>query len=95
MPNEARLYRADRIAGPWTRLGCPCKGVNPANGLGPEKTWGGQPTFVLPVGERPGVFIAMFDIWNPKNQLDSRYVWISLRFRGGTPEAVWQDEFKY
>lgn len=94
-PNKARLYRADRIAGPWTKLACPCKGVNPANGLGPEKTWGGQVTFVLPVVEKPGTFIAMFDLWNPKNQISSRYVWIPVTFAGDTPEVVWRDEFVY
>lgn len=94
-PNVARLYRADRISGPWTRLACPCKGVNPANGLGPEKTWGGQSTFVLPVVGKPGTFIAMFDIWNPKNQLASRYVWLPVTFVGDTAEIVWRDEFGY
>ena len=92
-PNEARLYCAGKLTGPWTRLGCPCRGVNPANGLGPEKTWGGQSTFVLPVVGKPGAFVAMFDIWNPKNQIASRYIWIPVTFADGKPEFVWQDEF--
>ena len=93
-PNEARLYRADKISGPWMRLDCPCKGVNPMNGLGPEKTWGGQSTFVLPVVGQPGKFIAMFDMWNSRNQLDSRYIWLPVRFVGDTLEIVWQDELE-
>ena len=94
-PNEARLYCADRMAGPWKRLGNPCKGVNPANGLGPEKTWGGQSTFVLPVAGKPGTFIAMFDMWNPKNQIDSRYIWLPVTFADDAVEVVWRDVFEY
>ena len=52
-------------------------------------------TFVLPVVEKPGTFIAMFDLWNPKNQISSRYVWIPVTFAGDTPEVVWRDEFSY
>ena len=92
-PNEARLYRADRLTGPWTRLACPCKGVNPRNGLGPEKTWGGQSTYVLPVAGKPGAFIAMFDVWNPKNQIDSRYIWLPVTFTDEGLEITWRDEF--
>ena len=94
-PNKARLYCADRLTGPWKRLGCPCRGVNPANGLGPEKTWGGQSTFVLPVVGKPGTFIAMFDMWNPKNQIASRYIWLPVTFAGDSVEITWQDEFRY
>jgi len=94
-PNAARLYRADRISGPWKRLGNPCKGLNLANGLGPEKTWGGQSTFVLPVRGRKDTFVAMFDMWNPQNQIDSRYIWLPVTFTEDSAEVVWQDEFRY
>lgn len=92
-PNEARLYVAEKITGPWKRLGCPCRGVNPENGLGPEKTWGGQSAFVLPVAGRPGVFVAMFDVWRPDNQLDSRYLWMPVTFADGVPQISWVPEF--
>ncbi|MFM7180362.1 MAG: family 43 glycosylhydrolase [Verrucomicrobiales bacterium] len=45
-PNPARMFVADQLAGPWKDLGNPCKGINPHNKLGPEKTFGGQSTFV-------------------------------------------------
>ncbi len=78
-PNAARYYRARNILGPWERVGNPCVGVNPANGLGPEKTWGGQSTFVLKVEGRDE-FIAMFDIWCPTNAIDGRYIWRTVEF---------------
>lgn len=79
-PNPARSAVADSIWGPWKPLGNPCKGVNPANDLGPEKTFGGQSTFILPVQGKPGAFIAMFDEWRPRNPIDGRYYWLPLEF---------------
>ena len=87
-PNKARLYRADRIEGPWTRLGNPCRGVDPATGLGPDITWGCQSTFFLPVAGRPGEIIAMFDRWNPKNHEESRYAWLPVTF---AKDRLWID----
>lgn len=93
-PNEARLYRAKALKGPWTRLGNPCTGVNPQNNLGPEKTWGGQSNFLLTVAGQPDNVIAMFDIWKPKNQIDSRYVWLPVVFKDDRLEIPWQDAWK-
>lgn len=89
-PNKARLYRAEKLEGPWTNLGNPCRGVNPLNNCGPELTWGAQSTHVQPVAGKPGLFIAMFDIWRPENQIDSRYVWLPIVFRGDTLEIPWR-----
>ena len=90
-PNTARCYRAKSMQGPWTFIGNPCKrGVNPANGLGPEKTWGGQSNYVLKTFD--GAHIAMFDIWNPKNQIDSRLFWLPVSFNDdGNPEIEWKE----
>lgn len=82
-PNAARSAVADSIWGPWKPLGNPCEGTNPANGLGPEKTFGAQSTFILPVQGRPGAFIAMFDIWQPGNPIDGKYLWLPLEFVDG------------
>lgn len=79
-PNEARSHVATSMAGPWTPLGNPCTGPHPDGGMGPEKTWGGQSTFILPVNGRPGCFIAMFDVWRPHNPIDGRYLWLPVRF---------------
>ncbi len=92
-PNQARIYRAKSITGPWERLGDPCTGVNPANGLGPEKTFGGQSTFILPLDD--GRCIAMFDLWCPSNAIDGRYAWLPIEFDGDAmPRIAWRDEWK-
>jgi len=79
-PNAARSAVADSIWGPWKELGNPCLGINPANGLGPGKTFGSQSTFILPVHGRDDAFVAMFDIWRVENQIDARHVWLPIRF---------------
>lgn len=79
-PNAARSYVADSMAGPWTSLGNPCIGPNPNGGFGPDKTWGGQSTYLLPVHGKPGAFIAMFDVWRPKDPIDGRYLWLPVQF---------------
>lgn len=91
-PNDARLYRARKITGPWERVGNPCRGVNPASGIGPELTWGGQSNFILKTFD--GRYIAMFDIWNPKNQIDSRYVWLPVEFHDGALTLTWRKSFE-
>lgn len=89
-PNEARSYRARRISGPWERMGNPCRGVNPANGLGPERTWGGQSAFVF---KMPGEdrHVAVFDIWRPENAVDGRYIWRRIEFDGDQPVVRWDE----
>ncbi len=71
---------AENITGPWTALGNPCRGPNPGGGMGPDLTWGGQSTFLLPVEGRSGTFIAMFDVWRPGNPIDGRYLWLPVDF---------------
>jgi hypothetical protein len=79
--------------GPWETLGNPARGVNPQNSLGPDKTFGGQSTFILPVAGKPGAFIAMFDMWRPSDQIDSRYVWLPVTIEGGRFTIEWIDEW--
>ncbi len=92
-PNAARSAVADSIFGPWKELGNPCVGMNAKNGLGAEKTFGGQSTFILQV---PGqdAYIAMFDIWNPRNAVDGRYVWLPMGFTGEGIEIQWRSEWE-
>ncbi len=90
-PNAARSAVADSIWGPWKPLGNPCVGTNPHNGLGPEKTFGGQSTYVLPVKGSENAYIALFDEWRPKNAIDGRYYWLPLRFDGdGSFRIEWR-----
>lgn len=91
-PNMARCYRARSMQGPWEFLGNPCRGVNELNGVGPEKTWGGQSNFILKVSD--ALYLAMFDIWKPKNQIDSRLMWFPMEFTpDGTVSIRWRAAF--
>ena len=94
-PNAARCYRARSLAGPWETLGNPCRGINPQNGLGPEKTWGCQSTFMLPYPGRKGEFIAMFDMWRPDNAIDGRYVWLPVEFDANDKMSIlWRNAWR-
>lgn len=93
-PNPARMFVADRIAGPYHPLGNPCQGVNPHNQLGPEKTFGGQSTFVMPAPWNPDEWIAMFDIWNPQDPINAGYIWLPFRLEKDNPVIRWQTEWK-
>lgn len=90
-PNTARSMVADCIWGPWKELGNPCIGTNPHNNLGPEKTFGGQSTFILPVNGKPGAFIALFDIWRPKDAITGGYVWLPITFEADRFTITWHD----
>jgi hypothetical protein len=92
-PNAARSAVADSLFGPWKELGNPCVGVNPRMKLGPEKTFGGQSTFILPLPGRPGSFVALFDQWRPGNAIDGRYFWLPVRFEGEGFKVDWTDEW--
>lgn len=93
-PNAARAAMADSIWGPWQETGNPCVGVNPQNGLGPEKTFGGQSTFILPVHGQPDTLIAMFDIWRPRNAIDGRYAWLPVTFADDGLRIAWRDQWE-
>ncbi len=93
-PNAARMFVADKITGPYQPLGNPCVGMNPHNKLGPEKSFGGQSTFVMPAPWNPDEWIAMFDIWNPQDPINAGYIWLPMRFEKEKPVIRWQNEWK-
>jgi len=92
-PNPVRSAVADSIWGPWKELGNPCVGVNPKSKLGPEKTFGGQSTFILPVQGKKDAFIAMFDVWRPKDAITGGYVWLPMQFTGDGFKIEWMDRW--
>lgn len=92
-PNAARSAVADSIWGPWQSLGNPCVGINEANGMGPELTFGGQSTCVLPAPGKQDALIAMFDVWRPNNHVDGRYLWLPLRMTANGFRVVWRNEW--
>jgi hypothetical protein len=93
-PNDARHFTTDNILGQWKRVGNPCEGVNPANNMGPNKTWGGQSTAILAVPGKPGTWIAMFDVWRPRNLIESGYIWLPVEFEGEKMIIRWRDSWK-
>ncbi len=82
-PNDARTAVSSDIFEGWKELGNPCRGINPENGMGQELTFGGQSTCVFTI---PGTDIsyAMFDLWNPQNLHDSRYLWLKMKWANGS-----------
>lgn len=92
-PNPARMFVADQVTGPYEALSNPCQGVNPHNRLGPEKTFGGQSTFVLPMPGKRDAWIAMFDINNPDDPINAGYIWLPLEFQSSKPVVRWRDDW--
>ncbi len=87
-PNAANYYTAGQLLGPWTRHD------NPMRGPDAGRTFGGQSTFVLPVRSRDGAFIFLADRWNGRgNLIDSRYLWLPIRFEDGGLVIPWQDQW--
>lgn len=86
-PNAARWFSAPSIWGPWTFHGNPCKGPNA------RLTYGGQSTFVLPVAGQKDAFIFMADLWNPKDAIDGRYIWLPISFKGNQMEINWANQW--
>jgi beta-xylosidase len=87
-PNEARMFSAKNIWGPWTQHPNPCVGEFA------EITFKGQSTFVLPVQGKKDAYIFMGDIWRPKFPSDGRYIWLPIQFRqDGTPFIEWMSEW--
>jgi len=89
-PNAARGAVAEHPFGPWREVGNPCRGVNPASGLGAEITYGGQSTCVLRLPDDR--HLAMFDLWQPTNFIDSRYLWLPVVFTSEGYEIHWATE---
>lgn len=70
-PNEARMFSASDIMGPWTQH------PTPFTGDGSDKSFGTQGAFPLTVD---GQVIFVADEWHPKRLADSRYWWLPIEF---------------
>ncbi len=86
-PNEARMFSAPSIWGPWTQHPNPC--VGPKS----EITFGGQSTYVLNIPGKKDAYMFMADIWRPKHPSDARYIWLPVQFKEGTPVIEWMDSW--
>lgn len=74
--NPNKYATATSLAGPWSEF----KDIAP-----PEtNTYGSQSTMILKVvGDKGTTVIFMGDIWEPKTQWDSRYLWMPLQIGDG------------
>lgn len=85
-PNEAQWAVADHVMGPYTVMDNPCRGPHA------DKTFYAQSTFALPV-VGTDQYIIMFDRWNKKDLITSRYVWLPVRFDDGALTIPWTDRW--
>ena len=75
-PNPNKYATAPKLEGPWSEF----KDIAP-----PEtKTYGSQSTMMLKVvGTKAATVIFMGDLWKPRMQWDSRYLWMPLEIGDG------------
>lgn len=92
-PNAARYFTSSSLYGPWENRGNPCSGQNPNNNLGPNKTFGGQSTYIIPYRGKEDSFIALFDINRPKHPYDNLYLWLPIKFQKETIKIEWIDSW--
>ena len=92
-PNAARYFTSNSLYGPWEYHGNPCEGINPHNGLGKAKTYGGQSSFIITVFGKKDAFIACFDINKPEHPYDSRYIWLPIDFESDKISISWLDSW--
>jgi hypothetical protein len=83
-PNPNKYATAQSLTGPWSEF----KDIAP-----PEtNTYGSQSTMMIKVtGTKKTTVIFMADIWKPKTQWDSRYLWMPLEIGEG---KLWLPEPK-
>ncbi|EON75986.1 hypothetical protein ADIS_3574 [Lunatimonas lonarensis] len=92
-PNAARYFTSNSLYGTWEDRGNPLIGQNPNNKLGPEKTFGGQSTFIIPYQGKEDSFIAFFDINKPEHPFNSLYIWLPIQFQNDTMYIPWIDQW--
>jgi len=83
-PNPNKYATANHLEGPWSEF----KDIAPPQ----TKTYGSQSTMMLKVvGTKKTTVIFMGDVWKPRAQWDSRYLWMPLEIGDG---KLWLPEPK-
>jgi hypothetical protein len=83
-PNPNKYATAPSLEGPWSEF----KDIAPSA----SNTYGSQSTMMLKIaGTKSTAVIFMGDIWKPKTQWDSRYLWMPLEIGNG---KLWLPEPK-
>ena len=72
--NEAKVYKANNIMGPWLEVGNPCVGE------GMETTYNTQGTNAFTVRGTPDLTIIMLERHNKENFMRCSYVWLPVTF---------------
>ncbi|KAF8596528.1 Arabinanase/levansucrase/invertase [Ceratobasidium sp. AG-I] len=87
-PNDAQLYTAPALTGPWTKQ----VQLAPAG----THTWESQNTFELKInGTQKTTHIFMGDRWDRDELSDSRYMWLPFTIGGAQPASLeWHDVWK-
>lgn len=86
-PNQAEYAVADSIMGAWTVVGNPCSGENA------DITFYGQSTHVLKIEGKEDAYMAMFDKWNKTDLINSRYIWLPIKFTGDSIDIAWREKW--
>ncbi len=87
-PNEARMFSAPSIWGPWKQLPSPFVGTATGyRNMPANKTFGAQGTYIFPMNGKP-TFMA--DIWNDRHLSQSLHLWLPIEFDSeGVPVINW------
>lgn len=85
-PNPARLSVATSLFGPWKSLGNPCVGSEDEK----NTTFWSQSTYIIPVVGKKDAFIFAADRWVGNNLIDSKYIWLPVKFNGEIPYLTWE-----
>lgn len=91
-PNEARMFSAKSIWGPWTQHPSPFVGeATGYRNMPANKTFGAQGTYIYNMYGKP---IFMADIWNERHLSQSLHLWLPIEQRSdGTPVIRWVDKW--
>ena len=87
-PNEARMFNAASLWGPWEQLPSPFVGKDA------KKSFHTQGTYIFKVEGTEDGFVFMADRWNPQSLKNSRHIWLPIDFEAdGTPVIRWVDSW--
>ena len=91
-PNEARMFSAKSIWGPWKQHPSPFVGTATGyQNMPANKTFGAQGTYIYQMNGKP-VFMA--DIWNPRHLSQSLHLWLPIEFdKDDVPVIRWADKW--
>ena len=87
-PNEARMFKAASLWGPWEQLPSPFVGKDA------KKSFHTQGTYIFKVEGTEDGFVFMADRWNPQSLKNSRHIWLPIDFEAdGMPVIRWVDSW--